>query len=588
MFGPLIRFLGATDDDDDGVRRKQQQIQALGAYLGRVQLATASRRRVVESVRQVAEVVVWSDRRSPALLDAVLAAALPQSLLRLLTDARITPDHPIATAVTVQVLQTLGIVLDGATSTRFIDALLGTNDFVNRLITAPVDLRSDEVLAYYAALLKALALRLTPANIHLFIRQEPQAFPLFAAAAALFDHEDSMVRVAVRAVTLSVIRINDVHAMDIILTAPACAAVWGNVMHALKDACDDAFRVLVDAPQEPRPEGLQRATWAAVDQALEDHMGLLAYINDVCALGVARVNHAIAKEFADRILARTYVHAIDVGGRAGSSPEETLFMQVTTLCIAQFFAIVRYSPLLADTIAALFVPAATDAADAAHKTLFVPLSWRDSSSRTLAPWLCLVLEILANKAISPTVLVKSVLTPHRMLRTRAQLESLTGSGNDSTVSNAADDMDVGRGGSARSVVAAMVHILTELPSSHASSWHTIRLAAHVLEQLTRSSPRGPIVVEPQGLADELLAAQRQHSAELHAMLMSVDDDSLEKSDNDSSNSAWTGQHNGNAAGGYADSVAWKVLAACLFDFANNSPETLRNRLDVPNRGLGFS
>ncbi|KAJ2003530.1 Protein CL16A, partial [Coemansia thaxteri] len=203
MFGPLIRFLGATDDDDDGVRRKQQQIQALGAYLGRVQLATASRRRVVESVRQVAEVVVWSDRRSPALLDAVLAAALPQSLLRLLTDARITPDHPIAAAVTVQVLQTLGIVLDGATSTRFIDALLGTNDFVNRLITAPVDLRSDEVLAYYAALLKALALRLTPANIHLFIRQEPQAFPLFAAAAALFDHEDSMVRVAVRAVTLS-------------------------------------------------------------------------------------------------------------------------------------------------------------------------------------------------------------------------------------------------------------------------------------------------------------------------------------------------------------------------------------------------
>ncbi|KAJ2574742.1 Protein CL16A, partial [Coemansia sp. RSA 1836] len=592
MFDQLFSKLGiqqsvtpsqrqSSDVNSEAIESRRQQIQALGAYLGGVRLGSGSRKRIVESVRLVSEAVVWSDRRCPELLSTVIDAALPKALLRLLRDQqRAEIKRQTATAVTVQILQTLSIILDGVSDSRFLQALLG-NGFVNDLIGAPVDLDCEEVLAYYVAFLKALSLKLTPATIHYFFTNDPgaataQRFPLFTTAIALFDHPDSMVRVAVRAITLNVIRINDPDALEFLLGAPACAHFWGQVMHALKECCDDAFRLLIDMPLDGTDTA---ASWAAVDQVLENHMGLLAYVNDVCALGVDRINRRIALEFNDRILARTYVHAIDVGWRANATPEESLYMQVVTLCLAHFFAIVRYSPLLVDTVTALFTAQdeqqqqqqqeqnhSVDSEDdygpagSGSPRLYQPRCRRLTSpqpiqhqspqsshnpfipspfepSRTLTPWLCVVLEALDNKALSPTVLVKSVLTPRRMLRTRALLESLTGGAalapddwrSDSAQSTLSSQTPHSIAGGdpatptaqplllpplTQTIVTAMVHMLADSPPPH--SWPTICLAAHVLAQLTRSS-RGHVVLDP-SLADELVQAQRQHSAELRAML----------------------------------------------------------------------
>ncbi|KAJ2410337.1 Protein CL16A [Coemansia sp. RSA 2530] len=628
MFGNFFGKLGIQQQSPPSTNATSEpakwrlQISTLSEYLGSVRLGTGSRKRIVESVRLVSEAAVWSDRRCPELLSVIIDAGLPRALLRLLREQQ-SPKvkRETATAVTVQILQTLSIILDGVGNTDFLKALLG-NGFVNDLIGAPVDFDCEEVLAYYVAFLKALSLKLTSSTIRYFfinLDDEPPRFPLFTTAIALFDHPDSMVRVAVRAITLNVIRINDPDALEFLLGAPACAHFWGQVMHAIKDCCDDAFRLLVDMPLD------DTASWAAVDQVLENHMGLLAYVNDVCALGVDRINRRVSLEFNDRLLTRTYIHAIEVGWRANSTPEESLYMQVVTLCLAHFFAIVRYSPLLVDTIAALFTAQeerqqpANNAVDSEDDTVsagsprlyprrphrpvllpevptqqsnhnpFIPSPFEPS--RTLMPWLCVALEVLDNKAISPTVLVKSVLTPRRMLRTRALLESLTGGAalapddwrSDSAQSTLSSQTPHSLAGElttahlllpplTQTIVTAMVHILADSPPSH--SWTTVNLAAHVLAQLTRTS-RGHIILDP-SLSEELANAQRQHSAELRAMLMSIGE-VADSDDTDSEHSS------GSVSTSTATVISWKVLVKCLFDFANSSTDTLRNKIQSESR-----
>ncbi|KAJ2079987.1 Protein CL16A [Coemansia sp. RSA 988] len=620
--------------------QKREQIIKLADYLQTATVRHSTYKKIVESVRQVSEVVIWSDRRNPELLSFIIEVELHQSMLRLLLPPVDTvksgnwlQQQTDRNAVGVQILQTFSIILDSVTDERFMYSLF-SNNFVNQVIAAPVDMENEEVVSYYVAFLKALSLKLTPNTIHFFFNELMDDFPLYTTAINLFDHSDSMVRVAVRAITLNVFRINDPDALEFILNAPACTHFWEQIMCALKDSYDDAFRILIDMRTgSNNSPAVDRATtvidaalmtevqeWAALDQVLEMHMGLLAYLNDIFGLGVHRINRRVASEFRDRILTRTYVHTIEIGWRAEASTEETLFMQVSTLFLAHFFAIVRYSPLLIDTISALFSPASIGQPDTddhgnvlsrlAHP--FIPSPFEPS--RTLIPWLCVVLEALRNKAISPTAFVKSVLTPRRMLRTRALLESLTGtasihdccsssnrsvltmspiipasnspplplpsvtplqledsaayvpSGTQTPRAQSVAPAAVAGTGHAplppftQTIATAMVQILSDFPPSH--NWITIDLAALLLVQLTRNA-RGHLILDS-SLSDELHLAQRTHSAELRAMLLAVDNSSTSET-----NCPDEGPDCGPIGCG-----SWKVLVQCLVDMANSDSETL--------------
>ncbi|KAJ2547170.1 Protein CL16A [Coemansia sp. RSA 1933] len=464
------------------------------------------------------------------------------------------------TAVVTQTLQTFSIILDGVTDHKYM-YLLFSNNFVNDLIAAPIvsELDSEEVLAYYVAFLKALSLRLTPDTIHFFFNKTGSRvddFPLYTTAIALFDHADSMVRVAVRAITLNVLRIGDHDAVEFVLNGPGCAHFWEQVVCALRESCDDAFRILVDMPANAGG-----GDWAAIDLVLEKHMGLLAYLNDIYGLAIERISARITDEFADRIIQRTYVHAVDVGWRSGATAEETLYMQVVSLVIAHFFAIIKHSPLLADAMNALFVLPGDEGDEGGEgnegnetllgSRLFVPSP--HESSRTLAPWACIALEVLSNKAIGPSALVKSVLTPRRMLRTRALLDSLTGDDiSDSNTNNIVHSPPLNNSQLASTAVASMIHILVD--ESHAHSWITVDLAALLISELCRS-PNGQIMIDDQRLASTLVDARHSRSMELRSMLLS------------------------------AESGVWKIVVKCLVDFANSVPDTLRIKAEAEGKHI---
>ncbi|KAJ1946325.1 Protein CL16A, partial [Kickxella alabastrina] len=653
-------------------QKRRDQIHTLAEYLSTAKAKRSTCSRIVESVRQVSELTIWCDRRNPEMLSLIIEQNLHQSMLRLLTHTG--PPTAVSAAVAVQVLQTFSIILDGITDTGFLYALL-SNNFVNRLITTPMDLDNDEVLPYYVAFLKALSLKLTPDTIHFFFNDgNLNDFPLYTTAISLFDHPDSMVRVAVRAITLNVFRINDRRALEFILDAARCVHFWEQIMHTLKDSYDDAFRILVDLPTG-KQAGKVSEVWASIDMILENHMGLLAYLNDIYGLGVERINRRVTDEFNDRILFRTYVHAIEVGWRAGASHEESLYMQVVALFIAHFFAIIRYTPLLTDTINALFVysPAIREQSPGGiRRSLSDAYSGDDpqpygirpghhirnsnssssnnnnravqdtmedvprlthpfvlspfESSHTLMPWLCATLEVLNNKAISPTTLVKSVLMPRRMLRTRALLESLTGNTAvldcRSFSSSGRTDMTLtltqlqqqqqpmhntgggsGSGGKplaripvaplppyTQTIVTSMMQVLADTPPAH--NWITIDLAALLLVQLTRNS-RGQIVLDP-GMADELEQAHYAHSAELRAMLLAPTPTPTTKTtttkpsantdaDADTDTDADTDVDTDTDASNMVARGSWKILVKCLVDFANSNADMLRNKVESQGR-----
>ncbi|KAH8864220.1 Protein CLEC16A [Schistosoma japonicum] len=66
------------------------------------------------------------------------------------------------------------------------------------------DFTDEEVMAYYISFLKILSFRLNINTISFFYIESRREFDLYVEAIKLFAHPESMVRIAVRTITLNV------------------------------------------------------------------------------------------------------------------------------------------------------------------------------------------------------------------------------------------------------------------------------------------------------------------------------------------------------------------------------------------------
>lgn len=87
----------------------------------------------------------------------------------------------------------------------FLDYLLSKNH-INTIITHKFDFNDEEITAYYISFLKTLSFKLNKTSIHLFFAESDRYFPLYVEAIKFFNHRESMVRIAVRTLTLNVYR----------------------------------------------------------------------------------------------------------------------------------------------------------------------------------------------------------------------------------------------------------------------------------------------------------------------------------------------------------------------------------------------
>lgn len=128
-------------------------------------------------------------------------------------------DHQTANRnICIQLLQSLNILFENLTNNRaicensdswlfinYIDYLLSQNH-TNGIILHEFDFSDEEIIGYYIAFLKSLSFRVDNDTINFFFEEASASFPLYQRALQFFDHSESMVRIAVRTITLNIFK----------------------------------------------------------------------------------------------------------------------------------------------------------------------------------------------------------------------------------------------------------------------------------------------------------------------------------------------------------------------------------------------
>ncbi|KAH8873885.1 Protein CLEC16A [Schistosoma japonicum] len=159
----------------------------------------------VEAVRLIAEMLIWGNQNDSSVMENIL-----EYFLQFMKEDS-------SRRICVQLLQTLNILFENMTNQTaickrafvfrskmfFIDYLL-SNNHTNAIITHRFDFTDEEVVAYCISFLKILSFRLNINTISFFYIESRREFDLYVEAIKLFAHPESMVRIAVRTITLNV------------------------------------------------------------------------------------------------------------------------------------------------------------------------------------------------------------------------------------------------------------------------------------------------------------------------------------------------------------------------------------------------
>eukprot|EP01137_Pigoraptor_chileana_P000856 Opistho-2@37669 len=156
---------------------------------------------LVETLRSIAEILIWGDQNDNRVFDFFLEKNMLTFFLRIL-------GQRTGRYVKVQLLQTLSILFENIRNETSIYYLL-SNNHINEIIVHKFDFSDEEVLAYYISFIKTLSLRLNTHTIHFFFNEHLHDFPLYTEAIKFFNHHESMVRIAVRTLTLNVYKVDD-------------------------------------------------------------------------------------------------------------------------------------------------------------------------------------------------------------------------------------------------------------------------------------------------------------------------------------------------------------------------------------------
>eukprot|EP00741_Cyanophora_paradoxa_P021464 tig00021352_g20720.t1 len=140
----------------------------------------ANREAIVETLRTISELLIWGDQHNSNFFDFFLE----KNMLSFFAKINLTNE----------------------TSVYYILS----NNHVNDLITQDgFDYSDEETIAYYISFLKTLSLQLNKNTIQFFFSQKHNSFALYSQALRFFGHDESMVRAAVRTITLQVFKVED-------------------------------------------------------------------------------------------------------------------------------------------------------------------------------------------------------------------------------------------------------------------------------------------------------------------------------------------------------------------------------------------
>jgi len=307
-------------------------LKYLYSVLSKNQTVTDSNKNLlVETLRSIAEILIWGDQNDSSVFDFFLERNMLSFFLKIM-DQKTGNNF-----VCVQLLQTLNILFENIRNETSIYYLL-SNNHVNSIIIHKFDFSDEEVMAYYISFLKTLSFRLNKHTIHFFYNEHTHDFPLYTEAIKFFNHSESMVRIAVRTLSLNVYKVED-DAMLKFVTDKTAAPYFSNLVwfigsHILDiDAC-----VRNDADHQ----SLNR-----LKDLVAEHLDHLHYINDILCLQIESLNMVLSEHLLNRLFIPLYMYSLSrttVQSAEDLKPFVSPVVALFLLC--QVFLIIAHVPLV--------------------------------------------------------------------------------------------------------------------------------------------------------------------------------------------------------------------------------------------------
>ncbi|CAL4177994.1 unnamed protein product, partial [Meganyctiphanes norvegica] len=271
-----------------------EHLRYLYAVLSKNQIVQESNRGLlVETLRSIAEILIWGDQNDSSVFDFFLEKNMLSFFLKIMR-------QKCGSYVCVQLLQTLNILFENIRNETSLYYLL-SNNHVNSIIVHKFDFSDEEVMAYYISFLKTLSFKLNPHTIHFFYNEHTNDFPLYTEAIKFFNHPESMVRIAVRTLTLNVYRVNDQSMLQFIndkTSAPYFSnLVWFIGNHILE--LESCVRSDVDHNSRNRLADL-----------VAEHLDHLHYLNDILRLQISSLNQVLADHLLNRLLVPLLIYSL--------------------------------------------------------------------------------------------------------------------------------------------------------------------------------------------------------------------------------------------------------------------------------------
>ncbi|GIY14224.1 protein CLEC16A homolog [Caerostris extrusa] len=247
--------------------------------------------------------------------------------------------------VCVQLLQTLNILFENIRNETSLYYLL-SNNHVNSIIVHKFDFSDEEVMAYYISFLKTLSLKLNTHTIHFFYNEHTNDFPLYNEAIKFFKHSESMVRIAVRTLTLNVFKVDD-KAMLKFIRDKTAAPYFSNLVWFIGEHVMELDKCVKSASE------FQIKTKLA--DLVAEHLDHLHYLNDILCLHIDALNDVLTAHLLNKLLIPLYVYSLvqNVPSSSGEEEKPRVSCIVSLFLLSQVFLIVSHKPLvqqLANTI----------------------------------------------------------------------------------------------------------------------------------------------------------------------------------------------------------------------------------------------
>ncbi|KAF7495280.1 Protein CLEC16A [Sarcoptes scabiei] len=277
-----------------------EQLKNLHRLLEKNQIVSENNRTLlVETLRQIAEILIWGDQNDSSVFDFFLEKNMLCFFLNIMK-------QKCGGFVCTQLLQTLNILFENIKNETSLYYLL-SNNHVNSIIIHKFDFSDEEVMAYYISFLKTLSLKLNAHTIHFFFNEQTADFPLYTEAIKFFNHPEKMVRIAVRTLTLNVFKVPNRAKLEFIRDRTA-APYFSNLTWFIGShitLLDETLRSLGSKQSTNASNILMR-----LDDLFAEHLDHLHYLNDIFSLQISDLNDVLSDNLFNRFIIPLYVQSL--------------------------------------------------------------------------------------------------------------------------------------------------------------------------------------------------------------------------------------------------------------------------------------